>query len=242
MSSFTTAEKAEKPLKAKAYGSIGHLPNSRMGPADHHVHEGQAKICTEKARRGDRIIVTEKLDGSCMSVANVGGEIVPLTRSGYRASDVTYEHLRRFVPFVEQNYETFLALLCVGERICGEWIPMAHGTLYDPQDPRWSPFVAFDIFRDGKRVLFDEFCARTDRAGIRRAHVLHDYPTPICVDGALEKLGPLGHHGATEAVEGAVWRVERESRVDFLAKYVRPDKVDGKYFPDETRTPIWFVH
>lgn len=249
MTSFVTPEKAAKPLNAKAYGSIGHLPNSRMGPADHHVHEGQAKICTEKPRRGDRIIVTEKLDGSCMSVANIGGELVPLTRAGYRATDVTYEHLRCFVPYILDNVAQFSALLNPGERICGEWMPMAHGTLYDTAHPGWAPFITFDIFRNGKRILFDEFCKRVDAVGIRRAYVLHDYSTPICVDGVLEKLigshhdgyKHRGFHGATEAVEGAVWRVEREERVDFLAKYVRPDKVDGKYFPTETVPPVWFV-
>lgn len=39
-----------KPLGQKAYGSIPHLPGSRLGPGDHHCHEGQAKIATEKAR------------------------------------------------------------------------------------------------------------------------------------------------------------------------------------------------
>ena len=33
-----------KPLGRKAYGSIGHLPNSRVGPKDHHIHEGQLSI------------------------------------------------------------------------------------------------------------------------------------------------------------------------------------------------------
>ena len=74
-----------KPLGGKAYGSIGHLPNSRLGPGDWHIHEGQMRILTEKPRKGDRIIITEKLDGACMAVANIDGEIVPLTRAGYRA-------------------------------------------------------------------------------------------------------------------------------------------------------------
>lgn len=47
----------------KAYGSIPHLPGSRLGPGDHHVTEGQARICTERGRdRHDFITVTEKLD------------------------------------------------------------------------------------------------------------------------------------------------------------------------------------
>lgn len=49
----------EKPLGRKNYGSIPHLPCSRMGPADHACHPGQQTIATEKARdRHDIIIVT----------------------------------------------------------------------------------------------------------------------------------------------------------------------------------------
>jgi hypothetical protein len=49
-------------------------------------------------------------------------------------------------------------------------------------------------------------------------------------------LGTYGTYGALDPVEGAVWRVERNDKVDFLAKYVRPDKVDGSYFEGE---PVW---
>lgn len=52
-----------KPLNKKAYGSIPHLPQSRLGPKDIGISPGQAKICTIKARdRNDTIIVQEKLD------------------------------------------------------------------------------------------------------------------------------------------------------------------------------------
>lgn len=246
--SFVTAEKAEKPLKAKAYGSIGHLPDSRMGPADHHVHEGQALICTVKPRKGDRVIVTEKLDGSCMSVANIDGELVALTRAGYRVQDVTYEHLRAFGPHVAARRGQFASLLKPGERVVGEWLPMAHGTIYDTKDPMFSPFVAFDIFRDGKRILFDEFTARVEKVDLHRACRIHDGADACSITDAMAALGPsharptFGWHGATEDVEGAVWRVEREGRVDFLAKYVRPDKIDGKYFSLISGQPeIWFI-
>jgi hypothetical protein len=238
---FVTAHKPSKPLNAKAYGSIGHLPNSRMGPADHHVHEGQAIICTQKARKGDRIIVSEKLDGSCMSVANINGAIVALTRSGYRACEVTYPHLQIFSAYVAEREDQFRFLVNPGERVVGEWLAMAHGTIYDPEHPGFSPFVVFDIFRDGKRILYHELCERLQPVDMTVARCLHDYSTPMCVDGALAALGEFGHHGALEQVEGAVWRVEREGRVDFLAKYVRPNKIDGKYLPNIAEAdPIWF--
>ena len=76
-----------KPLGGKAYGSIGHLPSSRLGPGDHSVHEGQARICTTKVRdKRDRVIVQEKLDGSCCAVAKVEGRVVALGRAGYLAT------------------------------------------------------------------------------------------------------------------------------------------------------------
>lgn len=76
----------DKPLGRKAYGSIGHLPGSRLGPGDHHVHAGQGRICTLVARdRHDQIIVTEKVDGSCCAVAKVEGQILALGRAGYPA-------------------------------------------------------------------------------------------------------------------------------------------------------------
>jgi hypothetical protein len=48
------------------------------------------------------------------------------------------------------------------------------------------------------------------------------------------KVDPSGH-GALDPVEGAVWRVERDGRFDFIAKWVRQDKVDGRYLSQ----PVW---
>jgi hypothetical protein len=48
-----------------------------------------------------------------------------------------------------------------------------------------------------------------------------------------------GMHGALEPLEGAVWRVEREGKVDFLGKYVRHFKQDGKYFNEDHTKLIW---
>lgn len=228
-----------KPLGAKAYGSIGHLPQSRLGPGDWHVHEGQARICLEKPRKGDRVIVSEKLDGACMSVAKINGEIVPLTRAGYRAEDGSYEHLRAFAPYVAVRRAAFDALLNEGERVCGEWTAMAHGTLYDATAEQYAPFIAFDIFSNGKRILRDEF---RDRCApyLVIASAVYDGPGGCSIEGALALIGERGHHGAIDEVEGAVWRVEREGRVDFLAKYVRADKVDGKYLPNISgESAIW---
>lgn len=217
-----------KPLGTKAYGSIGHLPQSRLGPGDHSVNPGQAKICLEKTRdKHDLIIVQEKLDGSCCSVARVDGVIVPLGRAGYPAESSKYEQHHLFAAWVYERQQWFLDILTDGERIVGEWLAMAHGTRYRlPHEP----FVAFDMMRGHERVTLDELVARNDgRLPLPRQIHRGD---PISLDLVREKLGPeyADFHGALDPIEGAVWRVERKGAVDFLAKWVRPDKVDGTYF------------
>lgn len=230
------SEKLEKPIGGKAYGSIGHLPQSRLGPGDWHIHEGQARICLEKPRRGDRVIVTEKVDGACMSVARVGGDLVALSRAGYRARDALYEHLRLFDDYLAENRHAF-EFLEEGERVCGEWLAMAHGTIYRPDDARFSPFIAFDLFRGKSRALRDEFAERCSH--MTTAACVFDDVTGCDIETAMRAIGD-GLHGNTGESEGAVWRVEREGRVDFLAKYVRPSKVDGKYLPEISGgRPVW---
>jgi hypothetical protein len=66
----------------------------------------------------------------------------------------------------------------------------------------------------------------------------------LSIKAAMARLAEGGFHGAIDPVEGAVWRVERRTgdtrRVDFLAKYVRPDKVDGSLLPENTSQPaVW---
>jgi hypothetical protein len=231
-----------KPLNSKAYGSIGHLPMSRLGSGDWSVNEGMSRILTETPRKGDRVIVREKLDGACMSVANIDGGTVPLSRAGYRAADAEYPHIKAFAPYVEKRAKQF-SLLEPGERIVGEWMSLAHGTIYDVNHPDWAPFIVFDIFRGGKRILNDEFVYRTHKAELQTAYLIHDGPDGISIEDALSRLGTYGKHGSQDPVEGAVWRVERENKVDFLAKWVRPDKVDGKYLVEVSHSvvtePLW---
>lgn len=230
--------KARKPLGRKGYGSIPHLPASRMGPADHSCHEGQAVICTLKARdRHDRVIVTEKLDGACMTIARIGHSIVPITRAGYHAGDGAFEHLRAFSPWVKERESKLLMALSDGQRICGEWLAMAHGTIYELGSQQ--PFIVFDVIEGERRLPHDEMQAIASMACLPTAHILSDGP-PLSVADAMSALGPYGHHGATETVEGAVWRVERKGQFDFMAKFVRHDKQDGKYLPNVSgRDPIW---
>lgn len=230
-----------KPFNCKNYGSIGHLPNSRLGEGDHCVTDGQARIATEKKRdRHDRIIVQEKLDGSNVGVGRLNNQIIPMSRAGYRAETSPYEQHHLFAKWVHQNYDRFMGVLEEGERLVGEWLLQAHGTRYLLKN---EAFVAFDLMVAAERVPFDRFMERVGDV-FTTPHVIES-AEPISVEEALRRLGEFGFHGALDTVEGAVWRVERyvqvvrgvkerEWVVDFLTKFVRPDKQDGKYFPQIT--------
>jgi hypothetical protein len=225
-----------KPLGYKAYGSIPHLPGSRLGEGDHHCSPGQARIACEKKRdKHDIIIVQEKLDGSNVAVAKVEDRVVALTRAGYKALSSNYEQHHLFDKWVNKNYSRFDELLREGERVCGEWLLMAHGTRYDLKH---EPFVPFDLMVKAVRSPYMEFTERVLAYDFVPPRLLN-YGDPYSIESAMNAIKVSGH-GAIDPVEGAIWRVERKGGVDFLVKFVRHDKEDGKYFPEVTgKETVW---
>jgi hypothetical protein len=236
-----------KPLGQKSYGHIPHFPGSRMGPADHTCSPGQLTIATLKARdRHDVIIVQEKLDGSNVGVAKINGDIVPITRAGYLAITSPFEQHHYFAAWAlfPAQKERFAALLEEGERVCGEWLMQAHGTRYNLLH---EPFVPFDLMKGMVRLSWPDFKARVQSNGFTIANTIHE-GSPFSIEEAMLRLKISGH-GAIDSVEGAVWRVERyeqirscasserRRKVDYLAKYVRPDKSDGIYLPEVSSKP-----
>jgi hypothetical protein len=238
--------KAEKPFARKMYGSIPHLPGSKYGDkGDHGCPPGEAKLFTQHCKDGDKIIVTEKLDGSSVAVAKKDGQIIALNRAGYPCISSPYLQHRYFSMWVDERRDEFNDLLQDNEWICGEWLAQAHGTIYELR-PFRGPFVAFDMFRlkedgNGERLLYHEFTDRVYNAGfIPYAPILwYDYDA-CSIENALKALGPNGHYGALEEAEGAVWRIERNGKCHALAKYVRHEKIPGKYLDGVTgKEPIW---
>lgn len=225
----------EKPLGKRSYGSIPHLPGSRRGPKDYGVHDGQMRIATRECRDDkDLVIVQEKLDGSNVGVAKINGEIIPITRAGYKASDSNFKMHHLFGKWVEYNKARFSEVLNEGERICGEWLYQAHGTIYNlPHEP----FVAFDIMKSDERLNYSQFSDRL--AGKFTVPKLLHCGGPFSISDAIKALGEYGYHGAKDPVEGAVWRVERNGKVDFLCKYVRHEKVDGCYLFGDPIINTW---
>lgn len=225
-----------KPLGHKSYGHIPHMTGSRMTPKDKHCEPGQQRIITEQARDWkDLVIVQEKLDGSNVAVAKVQGEIIALGRSGYRAESSKYEQHQIFAKWVYRDTDRFHFMLKEGERVVGEWLAQAHGTRYDLKH---EPFVVFDIMVEHERTVYVDFLKRILSYGFIVPRLIH-IGQPIKLRQVLKLLEPSGH-GALDPVEGAVFRCEREGRVDFLCKYVRPEKIDGCYLPEMSgESAIW---
>lgn len=225
-----------KPLGHKAYGHIPHFSGSRITPADKHCESGHQRIATEKARdRHDLVIVQEKVDGSNCSVAKKDGRIIALTRSGYLAETSPYEQHHYFAKWVDNVHYDFHKLLDEGERVVGEWLLQAHGTRYDLSH---EPFVVFDLMTGHDRMTYHNFLLRVLPLGFiipRLIHIGH----PFKLDHAKKAIQTSGH-GAIDPVEGFVYRCERHGKVDFLCKWVRPDKEDGIYLPEISGgDPVW---
>ena len=222
----------EKIMGRKSYGSIPHLLGSKLGIGDKRINEGQHNIICKKQRHGDFIIAQEKLDGSCVSVyKDNNGIIHPLTRSGYAAETSNYKQHHDFHKWVMINQSRFNRVLSCGERIVGEWILQAHGTMIN----LWhEPFVAFDIMIESKRIPYIEFAKRVNLDFI--TPFIFRYGSTMSVEEILIALDRPSYHGQFET-EGIVFRVEREGKVDFLAKYVRHGYEAGKYMSDEIYNP-----
>lgn len=231
-----------KPLGKKAYGSIPHLLGSKLGEGDHHVHEGQHKICTERTRdKHDFVIVQEKYDGSNVAVCKIDGEIIALTRRGYIAESSPFAQHHYFAKWVEANKNRFDSMLKNGDRICGEWLLQAHGLRYRIPD---EPFVAFDYFEGENRLNYEDFCLKVERES--------DFTTPqiiafghgaVAIDFCIERMAnPVAKWIVSEGLpEGLIYRVERKGKLDFIAKYVRHDFEPGVLLPEfnGTGVEIW---
>ena len=226
-----------KPLEGKAYGHIGHLEGSRLGPGDHHVEAGQTRMCLSKWKeKGDTVIVEEKYDGSCMAVAKVDGHILPLGRAGYHASTSPYEQHRMFAAWVYERHALFDDLLREGEMSVGEWLAQAHGVLYKIGNDE-QVFVIFDLMVGTVRAPHFEVNERTAvlADSLCRPEILHQ-GGPLSLEVAIPRLNESPQTEfrpiALGQPEGMVYRVERKGETVVIAKWVRPDKVDGSFLPE----------
>jgi hypothetical protein len=180
--------------------------------------------------RHDLVLVHEKLDGSNCAVALLQGTLVPLTRAGWPAQTSPYAQHHVFAQWVWAQEARFRQVLTEGERLCGEWLAQAHGTRYDLTGR--EPFVAFDLLHGAARLPYAAFTAR--RPVLPHPGLYLAGHASCSIAQALALLGTYGAYGALDPIEGAVWRVERRGCVDFVCKYVRPEKGDDVYLPELT--------
>lgn len=223
---------------SRVFGSIAHLPGSRVGKTDRYITEDQARIATVKPRdRHDKILVQEKLDGACVAVVKENGELIPITRSGNLCQKSQYVHHHLFADWMYEHYYHFYNVLLEGERIVGEWLALAHGTrYYTDRILGWEPFVAFDIFTpDNKRLCYDQFIHRIESLFHSPPLVHHGYP---CSIEMARELMPESNYGG-EHVEGYIWRIERKDEVDYLCKWVNDAFQPGCLLPEMSGNLVW---
>lgn len=216
-----------KVLEHRPYQSIGHFSKSRLGSADKHIDANTERhFLTDIPNQQCLVIVQEKLDGSNVSVVLHGDELIPMGRAGYRCQDSDQEQHRMFYDYVMKNEAAFMSMLRKNERIVGEWLALAHGTIYNGVK---APFVPFDIFTaNNDRLPFLEFH--------KRVSPWLDIPTVLhmggsCSLGRAERLAKRLLGGRD--YEGFVYRLEEAGKFKAIAKYVRQDKVDGLYLDKE---------
>jgi hypothetical protein len=220
----------------RLYGKIPHLPGSRVGAAERYAPAPLVARMTEAARAGDRVLVSEKLDGSCVAVVVTSETVEARGRDGGLCAASRNDGRRAFGAWVDSRAARFAAVLAPGERLMIEWLALAHGTRYALPH---GPAVAIDGFTGTTRWPLDEICARAAAVGLPTPALLHDggaHP----IGAALAQLGERGHHGALDVAEGVVYRLERDGAVVALAKLVRPGKRDGIYLADHSGgEPVW---
>lgn len=109
----------------------------------------------------------------------------------------------------------------------GEWLAQAHGTRYALTH---DPFVPFDVMVGANRLPASEALFKASKGHLPWPHCIST-GKPFSIESAVAAL-TVPRHGELDPVEGAVWRVERRGTFDFICKWVRPDKIDGKYIPE----------
>jgi hypothetical protein len=227
----------EKILPYKPYNSIGHLASSRLGESDSHIDDKTNDTFVKQVPNNNcLVIVQEKLDGSNVSVLKKNGELIALSRNGHNCATSNQEQHRLFNWYVQREVYKFYSLLQEGERIVGEWIALAHGTIYKDV---LIPFIAFDIFTaDNTRLPFLEFMQRTARV-FATPKVIH--MGGACPIKKAQKF--MATHSPDRDYEGFIYRLEENGKFKSIAKYVRHEKVDGKYlegkYPEKDMGPVW---
>jgi len=218
---------------ARLYPRIPHLPGSRLGPSERHAATAVVARMTVVAGDGDRVIVTEKVDGSCVALVGTADGVEARGRDGGPCAASRNDGRRACAAWVEARAARLAAAGAVplGARLVCEWMALAHGTRYALPH---GPLVAIDGFdADGARWPWARVRAIAAALALPTPTVLHAGGA-LAIAAALAALGDHGHHGAIDRAEGVMYRLEHGARVIALAKLVRLDKRDGVLLADHS--------
>lgn len=224
-----------RPLGKDAYGSIPYMLDCWEDQRAKYIDKGQDNILTVNKRNNhDTIWVTEKYDGSNVSIANVEGKIYPLTKTGYLARTSKYKHHLAFARWVELNQHYLKLFIPDGFRLCCEWLLKRHTLEYEFLiNTQECSIVAFDLIENesNDRLSYLDFYS-LDTWLIPKARLLHCGNSIKPKDLILKLNGDHDHKiqsAPDNKPEGLIYRLERHGKVDFLAKWVRSDFVAGKF-------------
>jgi ATP-dependent RNA circularization protein (DNA/RNA ligase family) len=157
----------------------------------------------------------------------MNGKIFALTRSGYEAKTSPYKQHHYFSAWVYKNEKLFTEMIGEGERIAGEWLLQAHGLKYKIEN---DPVLFFDYFTpENERLLQSDLRQIIGKYGLNMPRLLSEGDSKT-----VKELLPILNLKTKEFEsegnpEGIVYRVERKGKVDFLAKWVRPNFPTGIY-------------
>ena len=224
--------KFSAPITGKRpFASIGHLINSKLGSGDRHISAQQSYLCIDKKRgKQDRVIVTEKMDGSNVCVVRQGTNLHTLTRSGILCSQSRFEQHRWFRDWVALDSGYLFRDMEQGMSIHGEWMAQSHGIRYHSL-PSW--FFVFDIKQDGISLPWDSVVEFCERSGLWYVPVLSDGPA-ISPNLLIHPVMRSSWLAEGEKGEGLVYRLETHGKVAFWAKLVFHWTQAGKYLPSVT--------
>ena len=184
-----------------------------------------AQYCESKYRPDTKIIITEKVDGSNVSIYNDNGEIIALSRGGYKCSGSQYEQHKLFYDLVEKLKDKGRItedLLPVGDRVVFESLTVKHGAFYKNA----PDYLLIDWQTKKGRKLWNEY---DSFLFIEKVKTIYSGIIPIPVEHINSCIPKKGFYGAKEGYEGLVYRIERNNKFDFLSKWVRHDYQSLKY-------------
>jgi hypothetical protein len=215
-------------LIPRNFGSIPHLPGSRMKDADDvSLDINQVDSFIRKTREPyHKIRIMEKIDGSNSGVLKRNGLLYPINRKGYDVRSIpsnilAHKVMYTWAKWVNEHYDLYDSLLDEGERLVFENCIVQHTLRYrfGKQEP---VFLLAKYDKNNQRIPFDDYINIAKQNNIRTPHLF----TTGCAlppDVILQNHGSMV--GGRDGIEGLVYYYEENGAITGLAKYVSNDLI-----------------